>query len=348
MFRARLAGLALVVLTACSGSAGAAARSLPSGSWGKVQATIDLGITGGTPVYGDGFLWVPDIDHGALWKLDPHTDRPVAHIAIGDRSALLARHCGPPTVHAYPIGSFSIRACDLPPAVAVVPGAVWVIRTDNLSVVRLDPATDHIAATVPIGIAGWDLLATPTDVWVTGYFDNEIVHIDARTGKVVAVLTDVPHGPTGLALGFGSLWVASSRTASLLKIDPAANRIVDVIGLQSGPLYLLSRPLPVTIAFGSVWTRLEYYNQLVRIDPSTDAIVARVPVSTFYGKDGLDHIGAGQGRLWVSGLSIQDVDPARNLVVRKIPISGITLEYAAGSLWAFNIGGPLYRIAPAS
>ena len=333
-----------LLAAACAGSR--PASTLPNGAWGRVTATIDLGRTAGTPVYGDGFLWVPDIDHGALWKLDPGADRVVAHITIGNRQVLLSNHCGPPTVHAYAIGNFYIRACNLPPSVAVTRGSVWVIRTDNDSLVRLDPVTDRVEATVPIGVAGWDLTASATDVWVTSYFANALVHVDAVTNRVVATLTGFPDGPVGLAAGSGSVWVASSRTANLVKVDARTDQIVDVIPLHRGPLYLLSRPLPVVIAYGSVWTRLEYYNQVLRIDPATDKVIAQIPVETFYGQDGLDGFGVGDGHLWVSGLTIEEIDPQRNAVVRHLPLTGITLTFGGGSLWALNIGGPLYKIRP--
>ncbi|HEX6488704.1 MAG TPA: hypothetical protein VF137_07520 [Candidatus Dormibacteraeota bacterium] len=341
--RLRLLYLLAALLSAgCASSAPAA--TLPSGAWGRVTAEVNLGLTAGTPVYGDGYLWVPDIDHGALWKVDPRAGRVVAHIAIGDRQVLLSNHCGPPTVHAYAAGNFYIRACNLPPAVAVAPGAVWVLRTDNDTLMRLDPVTDRLVATVPIGMPGWDLTASATDVWVTSYFDNAVVHVDAVANRVIATLNGFPDGPTGIATGFGSVWVASSRTASLVRLDPRTNRIVDSILLDAGPQYLLSRPLPVVIADGSVWTRLEYYSQVDRIDPSTDKVIARVPVEAFYGQDGLDGMGVQNGRLWVSGLTIEEIDPQRDAVLRRLPLTGITLTFGGGNLWALDIGGPLYRI----
>ena len=71
-------------------------------------------------------------------------------------------------------------------------------------------------------------------------------------------------------------------------------------------------------------------------------------VEAFYGQDGMASLGVAPRGLWVSGLTMEEIDPRTNLVARHLPLTGITLTCATGSLWALDIGGPLNKIAPAA
>ena len=80
-------------------------------------------------------------------------------VNVGDPAALRAAGCGAESIHAVPHGSFKVRRCDLPKAVASVPGAIWATKNDSESLVRIDPSTNRVTASIAVGIDAWYLTA---------------------------------------------------------------------------------------------------------------------------------------------------------------------------------------------
>jgi streptogramin lyase len=189
-----------------------------------------------------------------------------------------------------------------------------------------------------VGIELWDLAADERSVWATDYFADSLAHLDLASGKV-SVIRGLPAGPSALTLAYGSVWVACSKDGAVARIDPVHDRGSAVVRL--GERFV--RPLPIVAALGQVWTRLENGSRLVGIDPATNQVARTIPVGFFYGNDGLDRMGVDGSALWVSGLQIQRVD-LQSGAVAKIGQTGIAVDFGAGSLWAIDIGGPLYRL----
>ena len=65
--------------------------------------------------------------------------------------------------------------------------------------------------------------------------------------------------PIGLALGFGSVWVADLDAKAIARIDPSTGRIV--ARLPVGGL-----PIRLAVGFGSVWVR-DDTGRVLRIEP---------------------------------------------------------------------------------
>jgi DNA-binding beta-propeller fold protein YncE len=80
--------------------------------------------------------------------------------------------------------------------------------------------------------------------------------------------------------------------------------------------------LDVAVGMGSVWA-LTWRGTLVRIDPETRRVRTRIPI-------GLDTeplaVAVGAGSVWVTNrgdLSVSEIDPRRNRVVRTIPLGEV-------------------------
>ena len=58
------------------------------------------------------------------------------------------------------------------------------------------------------------------------------------------------HGPTGIAVGDGAVWVANSDDGTIMKIDPALRRVVATIRVGN-------RPTGVVTANGRVWVSVQ-------------------------------------------------------------------------------------------
>jgi YVTN family beta-propeller protein len=150
---------------------------------------------------GEGALWV--IGSADIVRIDPSTGEIVARIPIAQNST------GP---------------APNPTAVAVGEGAVWVasravtftsttlkdevpVRRGTVS--RIDPRTNAVVATIPVGADPFGIAVGEGSVWVANRRGFSISRIDPSTNKVVAAIP-VGNRPQGVTAGAGAVWVAVS------------------------------------------------------------------------------------------------------------------------------------------
>jgi virginiamycin B lyase len=81
-------------------------------------------------------------------------------------------------------------------------------------------------------------------VWVTHQGDDAVSRVDPTGGA--SQIEGVVDAPTGIAVGEGSVWVASSLGRSLLRIGPKSRKVEQTIPLGSSPA-------GVVVAAGLVW-----------------------------------------------------------------------------------------------
>jgi YVTN family beta-propeller protein len=313
-----------------------------------VLASVAVGARPATPVVGEGAVWVPDTGDGTISKIDTLTNRVVKTIRIGDAQAFYKKRCEPyGSVHSFMGPTFTVRRCDLPSAVAVGNGLVWATKNDTRAIVALDPKDGHPVGTIPIDATPFELSATDGMVWVTSYQDETIERIDPRTRAVVATITQLGQGPAGLSIGPQAVWVTNSRAGTVLRIDPATNRVAATITIPCpAPCTYGAVPLAIVAGPDSVWVRNEGIATLTRIDPRTNAVVSTVDIAPFYGRDGVDAIAITPSGIWLTGLSLQRIDPVTGKPAGTIQQTGVTLAYGGGSLWVTNILGRVLRIDP--
>jgi YVTN family beta-propeller protein len=333
------AGAAVAIVALLAGCSGSSETPKPTPR-PAATSTIQVGVNPAGIAIGSGSAWVANSGEGTVSRIDLRGNRQVARIPVGDPAALIG--CESHNVHQTPHGDFRIRNCDLPKAVAVSTGAVWTGRGDTMSLVRIDPTTGRVVATIPIDVEAWYIAASDTAVWVSDWRSDTVVRVDPATNRPVATIPNLPNGPTGIAIAPGSVWVASSRANVLTKIDSATNQVV-----ASLPTDLV--PLPVTYAYGSIWVRNEFREgngTVQRVDPQTSRVVATIPVGPEIGRDGLDSLADLAGGVWVAGLQTEEIDPATNRVTRRLRHSANAVWAGAGSLWIVDIAYSVSRITP--
>jgi hypothetical protein len=300
--------LVLVVsLTACLASAvgvgcgrdeqdrGGAARA--SGEVGPVVTAGKPGYALGDVAVGEGGVWFSGWDRrgGLVSRLDAERGRVLATVRVP--------HDGPGDVA---VGAGAVWSAG---AVCTAPHpedpADVCITEPRVS--RIDPLEGQVVATIavpPPAEAGRDT-AHPSAVavgeravWVAVSWDprtGEVLRIDPRTNEIAARI------PTGgfvgeLRLGSGSVWVLSHREytdettvegASLLRIDPATNAVIDTpvreeLSLLGGDL------IPPVMAAGddSVWVAsptAAHPRRALRVDTETGHVAREeLPVERFY------------------------------------------------------------------
>lgn len=190
--------------------------------------------------------------------------------------------------------------------VAVGADAVWVASTGPFAVHRIDPATQTLTDDVPLG------------------------------GEPCS----------GLALGFGSLWVPicaskdSKHAAALVKIDLASRKVqarypVGPAGPEGG----------IAVSDDSVWLVIDNQGTLARIDPNTGKMRSRTQISA-----GSHNPLFNQGVVWISqatGSSLSAVNAETGTLLPPIAVGPQPrfLAGGAGAVWTLNQGdGSVTRV----
>jgi virginiamycin B lyase len=217
---------------------------------------------------------------------------------------------------------------------SVVPadGSIWV--GSDLGVARIDPMTNEVEATVPIGAIG-DVAVADGRVWVSSFTANEV-------GEVDVVTNTVPHpvhvdGPSRIVVGEDAVWAVSPVQGTVTRIDPATNTIVATIVVAEPAPGLNGLIVPgagsLAVGDGAVWAAMGNYGRIARIDPSTNRVVARIRVGSF-----LPIVAFVDDALWVMSeddQSLRRIDPVTGRVVATIPLHAtpFLLSVTEGTLW---------------
>jgi streptogramin lyase len=292
-----------------------------------------------------GAVWVPNEADGTVSRIDPVRNRVVATIRIGDPQQLVAAGCGPDSVHSFMYDTLLNRRCDLPSAVAGDARSVWAADNESLGLARIDPATNQVVQRVALNADPFAIALGYGSLWVTAFFHNphEVLRVDPVSGRVLDTITDLPiDGGTGIAVGDGAVWVTCTYARSLLRIDPATDRVT--LGIPTERY-----PLAVNVGPAAVWVHNLESSSVIRVDPRANRVTATVGgITPPIGRDGVDAMALGPDGLWVTGVQLLQVDPARNRVEAKIDVSGSGVSEGFGSLWMTSIVGTVQRIDPRS
>jgi YVTN family beta-propeller protein len=251
-----------------------------------------------------------DFDHVGI--VDPHSNKIIGEIAVGQR----------------------------PAAVAVGDGSVWVANAGSGTVMRIDPRTRRVTDIIGIGGPASSLAVTKDAVWVGNGSAGTVTRIDPSSDSIVGAPIDlrggnpvVPNGVQSLAVANGSLWVAVGPRA-LLRLD-----------LRTGEqtwIALGSPPLAVVAGAGAVWVTTGD-ERLFRIDATTGRPAE--PLSIRIGVD----LAVGYGSVWVMDGGLSAFDTGTLVSEGGVPAGGFPIAVATGYgavWWIDNFGGVLYRTDP--
>lgn len=106
-------------------------------------------------------------------------------------------------------------------------------------------------------------------VWATDPANGRLLQIDPAGG----LLADIPMGRSAdsIAFGAGSVWVVSFDDGMVLRVDPAARRVVAPIPVGEGPLGL-------AYAAGRVFVGHFGDGTVTLVDPATNRVTVEVPI----------------------------------------------------------------------
>jgi hypothetical protein len=121
--------------------------------------------------------------------------------------------------------------CCGPTGITFAAGSLWTTDpqdSDKGFIARLDTTTNTVIARIPFAnskaAACGDVVGDDSALWmISGCETPYVVRIDPRTNRVAATI-DAGSEAKAIALGFSSVWVAT--TGRLSRIDPATNALV--------------------------------------------------------------------------------------------------------------------------
>ena len=147
-------------------------------------------------------------------------------------------------------------------------------------------------------------------------------------GERDPIIIPVGDRPTALAFAAGSLWVVDAEERSVARVDPATNRVEDTI--EAG-----NAPSGVAAGFGALWVTSEVDRTLARIDPRT---AARTEIDLGANPTA---VATGAGAVWVTseeGGVVFRIEPRLRVVTDTIGVGHgpVAVAVGEGAVWVVN------------
>ena len=272
----------------------------------RIVGTVPVGVRPGPVAYGEGAIWVGNLEDPTLSRIDPAARKVVRNIPL-------------PAA---------------PDAVAVGAGAVWVVNARLGTLYRVDPEFNRVTDAVRLGDRALTYTGAGADVglgWVWAAFGDSTLARATPTPPRAAGLASAGTGPSAVVVAFGSIWVANSGDATVQRFSP--------LTFENGPIRVLtvgSMPTGLAAGEGAIWVANTGADYVTRIDAGDFGFNAARPIPV---GDGPTDIAIGDGAVWVAAAgsgSISRIDPETNDVTTTIsvgsPLGGVAV--ADGLVWA--------------
>jgi virginiamycin B lyase len=191
------------------------------------------------------------------------------------------------------------------------------------------------------GTADW-VLVTDDAVWVASTKPYSVQRIDPATNTVVAKVRLSGEACSGLAFGFGSLWVpVCGKKPLLARVDALTNQITAVL-----PIAPAGREGGITASSDSVWIVTDKEGTtLSRINPATNTVRQKISIPA----GSYNPLSSGN-MVWITGFArniLTAVDASSGKVLAELPVGSKPrfLTSGGGSVWTLNQGdGSVTRI----
>jgi virginiamycin B lyase len=196
-------------------------------------------------------------------------------------------------------------------------------------------------ATIKVGgTADW-VLVTDDAVWVASTKPYAVLRIDPSTDKITARVSVPGEACSGLASGFGSIWVPiCGEKSELVRIDGVKNTVSATL-----PIAPAAPEGGIATSDDSVWMVSDKNGTLNRIDPSTNSVRQRISIPL-----GSYNPVFSDGVVWITGVEsgvLTAVAAASGKVLESVPVGPRPRFLAAGggSIWTLNQGdGTVSRV----
>jgi virginiamycin B lyase len=220
-------------------------------------------------------------------------------------------------------------------------GAEQKVLRPGVKEVQVPFASLKPSATFKVGgTADW-VLITNDAVWLATTKPYSVVRIDPATDRISARVSLPGEACSGLAAGFGSIWVpVCGKKPALLRVDAKRNRISAVVPVASaGP------EGGIAASDDSVWIISDSRGTLNRVDPISNEVVQRIVIPP-----GSFNPLFSDGIVWITGFEtnvLTAVDASTGELLSSISVGPKPrfLTAGGGSVWTLNQGdGTVSRV----
>jgi YVTN family beta-propeller protein len=226
------------------------------------------------------------------------------------------------------------------------------IPTSGDSLIRIDPATNDVAATIPVGRNPSAVAVGENGVWVANRDDATVSRIDARTDR--AVLVAKAHGaPVDIAVRPQRVVVANGPVEADLAIINAASGVQeDLFSMEQGRFF---GAMSVAAADSGFWVATGD-RRVGRLDILSGRLVDPVviPQPPAERSDAIfSGIAVGEGAVWVVGDPLEhtawriDLSTGELVATIPLPVAPKAVAVGAGGVWVTSqLDDTLSRIDP--
>jgi DNA-binding SARP family transcriptional activator/DNA-binding beta-propeller fold protein YncE len=279
----------------------------------------------------------PLLSSGTVGMIDPQTNRIGRKVETGIRAPLLA-DSGDALWAAGPEGTVAridtrskriigTVAVGSPASALVADSTTAWLGTDAQRLVAIDAPTLAVrrrirlpAASLRASILGATAPAIALGggfIWVSSG-ENAVRKIDARTGRVLAVIRPPRGSNAAIAYGEHAVWLGGPDAIS--RISPGLGRVTSTFRVEGTPVAL-------AVSDGSLWIALGTAGKLLRVDTTTEAPAAVIPLP-----NAPTAVVAVRSGVWVAseaGGAVYRIDPRQNKIVAVIRIGAAPTSLAA-------------------
>jgi DNA-binding SARP family transcriptional activator len=179
--------------------------------------------------------------------------------------------------------SYILVRSEAPSRVGVAPPALVVV----------DPATNRIVASIPLGSRPVAVAAGAGAVWVGDEQDGTITEVDGQHLRAVRTIA-IGAPVVDLAFGLGGVWAATGASGEVVRVDPLLGAVAERIPLGDPNDPVEPTAAAIGVGDGRVWVGA--LDGLARVSPSAGRVVETVDL----GRSNALQVAVGGGAVWAS------------------------------------------------
>ena len=222
--------------------------------------------------------------------------------------------------------------------VLVRDGAPAPAAVASTALVVVDPSSNRIVASIPVGSRPVSVAAGAGAVWVGDEHDGTITEVDAQHMRAVRTI-EIGAPVVDLAFGLGGVWAATGAAGEVVRVDPLLGAVADRIPLGDPNDSVAA----VGVGDGRVWVGA--LDGLARVRPSTGGVVETVDL----GRSNALQVAVGGGAVWATIASLAKRIAASSAQETTefdagSPVYAVAL--GGGALWVGGVTGQVWKVDP--
>ncbi len=175
-----------------------------------------------------------------------------------------------------------------------------VASFDGQFVARVDPNTGQILRQVDVGGKPTAVISHSNHgLWAAVFDTGEIVQIDPETFEILQRVV-VGQGPVGISADPSFLWVSNHDEGTVAKVDPGSGEVMLTVEVGNGPT-------ETAVGAGSVWVTVTDDGAVVEVDDDDGQILSRTPLGGANAGGGPTGISFAESTLWIAMQGEQSV-----------------------------------------